>query len=218
MKQTSVEMKKQYKKMDINKIEVRWRPHHWCHARHTLTGMPPARVLVWARQDVRDDLEDLMEQANEIQEVMSRSYGLPDGLDEDDLEAGACGGPRRRVGPACPDKKRQWPPVDALRCAELAALGDDLGVQEAAPSYLDDTPSVPTTVPTLSSTSGGVKAVCDAMPRASDRRLRLWMPTARPRHMDAGSGRIAGAATAGSGRAAVVQLISSLSCVLSESV
>ena len=33
-------------------------------------------------------MEDLMEQANEIQEVMSRSYGVPYEFDEDDLEAG----------------------------------------------------------------------------------------------------------------------------------
>ena len=34
-------------------------------------------------------MEDLMEQANEIQESMGRSYGVPDELDEADLEAGA---------------------------------------------------------------------------------------------------------------------------------
>ena len=33
-------------------------------------------------------MEDLIEQANEIQEVMSRTYGVPDELDEADLEAG----------------------------------------------------------------------------------------------------------------------------------
>lgn len=33
-------------------------------------------------------MEDLLEQANDIQETMARSYGLPDGIDEDDLEAG----------------------------------------------------------------------------------------------------------------------------------
>ena len=34
------------------------------------------------------EMEDLMEQANEIQESMGRSYGVPDELDEADLEAG----------------------------------------------------------------------------------------------------------------------------------
>ena len=33
-------------------------------------------------------MEDLLEQSNEIQEVMGRSYGVPDDLDEDDLQAG----------------------------------------------------------------------------------------------------------------------------------
>jgi charged multivesicular body protein 5 len=33
-------------------------------------------------------MEDLMEQANEIQETLGRSYGLPEDIDEADLEAG----------------------------------------------------------------------------------------------------------------------------------
>lgn len=39
-------------------------------------------------EDIQDEMEDLLEQANEIQEVMGRSYGVPDDLDEDDLQAG----------------------------------------------------------------------------------------------------------------------------------
>lgn len=38
-------------------------------------------------ENIRDELEDLMEDANEINEVMSRSYGVPDYLDEADLDA-----------------------------------------------------------------------------------------------------------------------------------
>ncbi len=34
------------------------------------------------------DMEDLLEQANEIQETLGRSYAVPDELDEADLEAG----------------------------------------------------------------------------------------------------------------------------------
>lgn len=34
-------------------------------------------------------MEDLLEQANEIQESLGRSYAVPDELDEADLEAGA---------------------------------------------------------------------------------------------------------------------------------
>ena len=38
-------------------------------------------------QDLQDQLEDMMEDASEVQEALSRSYGTPD-IDEDDLEAG----------------------------------------------------------------------------------------------------------------------------------
>jgi hypothetical protein len=33
-------------------------------------------------------MEDLIEQANEIQESLGRSYGVPDEIDEDELQAG----------------------------------------------------------------------------------------------------------------------------------
>jgi charged multivesicular body protein 5 len=35
-------------------------------------------------------MEDLIEQANEIQESLGRSYGVPDEVDEADLQAGEC--------------------------------------------------------------------------------------------------------------------------------
>lgn len=35
------------------------------------------------------EMEDLIEQANEVQESMSRTYGVPDEVDEADLEAGS---------------------------------------------------------------------------------------------------------------------------------
>merc|ERR1711944_372164 len=57
MKAGAKEMKKEFKKMDIGKVE-----------------------------DIQDELEDMMEEANEIQEVLGRSYGVPE-IDEDDLEA-----------------------------------------------------------------------------------------------------------------------------------
>merc|ERR1711950_19588 len=37
-------------------------------------------------EDMQDELADMLEDANEVQEVMGRSYGVPD-IDEDDLEA-----------------------------------------------------------------------------------------------------------------------------------
>merc|ERR1711976_806577 len=57
MKVGMKEMKKEYKKLNITKIE-----------------------------NMQDELEDMMEDANEIQDVMGRSYGMPE-IDEDDLEA-----------------------------------------------------------------------------------------------------------------------------------
>jgi len=34
------------------------------------------------------DMQELLEQANEVQEMLGRSYAVPDELDEADLEAG----------------------------------------------------------------------------------------------------------------------------------
>lgn len=80
MQSANKEMKKQYGKLDINKIE-----------------------------SIHYDMEDLMEQANEVQESMSRTYGVPEEVDEADLEA------------------------------ELEALGDDLGMEaDEMPSYLQE--------------------------------------------------------------------------------
>ncbi|KAJ3154207.1 hypothetical protein HDU86_004751 [Geranomyces michiganensis] len=79
MQLANKELKGQYKKINLDKIEK-----------------------------IQDEMEDLLEQANELQETMGRSYGLPDGIDEDDLEA------------------------------ELDALGDELMEDEAEPSYLQE--------------------------------------------------------------------------------
>jgi len=49
-------------------------------------------------QDLQDQLEDMMEDANDIQEAMSRSYGTPD-IDEDDLEAGERNPPASTICP-----------------------------------------------------------------------------------------------------------------------
>ncbi|KAJ3311790.1 hypothetical protein HDV04_003802 [Boothiomyces sp. JEL0838] len=82
------ELKKQYKNINLDKIEK-----------------------------VQDEMEDLLEQANDVQEALSRTYGVPDDIDEADLEA------------------------------ELDALGDELLLEESEPSYLQEpeftAPSVP---------------------------------------------------------------------------
>ncbi|KAG2179637.1 hypothetical protein INT44_006485 [Umbelopsis vinacea] len=86
MQSANKEMKKQYKNVNLDKLDR-----------------------------LQDEMEDLMEQANEVQESLGRSYNLPDDVDEADLEA------------------------------ELDALGDDLNFEEEdVPSYLQDNVEVPT--------------------------------------------------------------------------
>ncbi|WVO15394.1 hypothetical protein L204_103052 [Cryptococcus depauperatus] len=58
MRIANKEMKRQYKGIDIDRIE-----------------------------SIHYDMEDLIEQANEIQESLGRSYGVPDEVDEADLQA-----------------------------------------------------------------------------------------------------------------------------------
>jgi len=90
MKTTTKELKKQYGKVDIDKIEK-----------------------------LQDEMADLMDIGNEIQESISRSYDLPEEVDEAELDA------------------------------ELEALGEDIGFEEglgemgAEPSYLQDVASTP---------------------------------------------------------------------------
>lgn len=37
---------------------------------------------------MQDDMEDMLDDVNEIQESLGRQYGVPDNIDEADLEAG----------------------------------------------------------------------------------------------------------------------------------
>ena len=46
------------------------------------------RVVDSSVQKIHYDMEDMLEQANEIQESLGRSYAVPDEIDEADLEAG----------------------------------------------------------------------------------------------------------------------------------
>lgn len=39
-------------------------------------------------QDLQDDMADMFEIANEVQDTLGRSYGMPDDIDEADLDAG----------------------------------------------------------------------------------------------------------------------------------
>ena len=44
------------------------------------------KVNIEQIEDLQDDLADMLEDANEVQEVLGKAYGVPD-LDEDELEA-----------------------------------------------------------------------------------------------------------------------------------
>lgn len=82
-------------------------------------------------QNMHYDMEELIEQANEIQESLGRSYAVPDEIDEADLEAGTiCIAffSSRRVS-------------NGKIVAELDAL--QLEEEEEGPSYLADLNKVP---------------------------------------------------------------------------
>lgn len=79
MKIANKEMKKQYKGIDIDKIEV------------SVHGRACGSCITADVQSIHYDMEDLIEQANEIQESLGRSYGVPDEVDEADLQAGTFG-------------------------------------------------------------------------------------------------------------------------------
>ena len=83
---------------------------------------------------MQDELEDMLEQANEVQEALGRSYGTPD-VDEDDLEAGL--------------SSVKWETlIYWLLISELEALGDELAL-DTDTSYLEEVsaPKVPTREP-----------------------------------------------------------------------
>ena len=90
-------------------------------------------------------MEDLMEQANEVQEALGRTYGLPEDVDEADLEA------------------------------ELDALGDEVMFEDEVPTYLQepdiaapptylDEPSVPSTQPAQQLDEFGLPIAEEAKP------------------------------------------------------
>lgn len=63
---------------------------------------------------MQEEMEDIMDQANEIQETLGRSYGVPEDIDEDELEA------------------------------ELDALGDELYEEEEPSYLEDESLDLPT--------------------------------------------------------------------------
>lgn len=89
MKLANKEMRKQYGNIDIDKIEI-----------------------------MHYDMEELLEQANEIQESLGRSYAVPDEIDEADLEA----------------------ELDALQLEEEEEGPSYLSDLNKVPDFVDETP------------------------------------------------------------------------------
>ncbi|KAJ1728322.1 Vacuolar protein-sorting-associated protein 60 [Coemansia biformis] len=115
MQDANKAMKKQYKDVDVDRI-----------------------------YDMQDEMAELLEQANEVQELMGRSYNMPEDLDERDLEA------------------------------ELDALGEDLDFAEEEPSYLSDAaPAMPELLPEAPDGSLNQPAGAVAGPARSEPALRL---------------------------------------------
>lgn len=128
MRVANKEMKKQYKGIDIDKIEV------CSFYQPRISTSPSSFDLTFQRyQSIHYDMEDLIEQANDIQESLGRSYGVPDEVDETDLQAG----------------EFLFFGYDVLKPTEnhveLDALGlDDEPIGEnETPSYLQDAQSLP---------------------------------------------------------------------------
>ena len=102
-------------------------------------------------QDLQDRMEDMLELADEVQETLGRAYGLPDDVDEDDLEAGGWSwcvweGGITSLTPSLP---------------ELDALGDELLAEDEDSSYLDavQAPDSPSGLP---GAERGENKVCGA--------------------------------------------------------
>lgn len=116
MKTGVKQMQKEFKKININEIEV-------CMVWFVMltinilslgaVGMRINSVLKIHTffQDIQDDMADMLEQSEEVQEALGRSYGTPD-IDESELEA------------------------------ELDALGDEIALDDDT-SYLDDAVRAP---------------------------------------------------------------------------
>ncbi|KAK1231836.1 Vacuolar protein-sorting-associated protein 60 [Marasmius sp. AFHP31] len=101
MRIANKEMKKQYGKIDIDKIES---THY--------------------------EMEDLLEQAAEIQESLGRSYEVPDELDEADLEAGTTPPPFLPTSPE----------LDALQLEEEEEGSSYLADLNKVPDFVDEPP------------------------------------------------------------------------------
>ncbi|KAH8329608.1 hypothetical protein KR074_000410 [Drosophila pseudoananassae] len=77
MKDGVKQMKSEYKKINIDQIEV---------SQIKVYIVSTNKKLNFNLQDIHDDMADMLEQADEVQEVLGRTYGMPE-VDDDDLQA-----------------------------------------------------------------------------------------------------------------------------------
>ena len=70
MKEAATQLKVEFKQMDLDEIEV-------LDLNRLFSGESLSRYVAvcCGGQDLHDDMSDLMEQNEEIQEIMGRSYG-----------------------------------------------------------------------------------------------------------------------------------------------
>lgn len=88
-----------------------------------------AKINIDHVEDTMDEMEEMMYEMDEIQQVMGRSYGVGEDIDESELEAELMG------------LEEDW----ALD-EEIPAAAEEVG-EEGLPSYLAQTPAVPTSTP-----------------------------------------------------------------------
>ncbi|KIK67818.1 hypothetical protein GYMLUDRAFT_81344 [Collybiopsis luxurians FD-317 M1] len=102
------EIKKQYGKINIDKIE-----------------------------DIHDEMEEMLERANEIQESLGRSYAVPDELDEADLEAGQLSNLFRTISGS---PQFLMTELDALQFEEEEEGASYLTDLNKVPDFIDEPP------------------------------------------------------------------------------
>lgn len=96
MKDAGKQMRREYKKLDISSIE-----------------------------NAQDEMTDMMQDAAEIQEIMSRAYGLPEDVDEADLEAEL-------------EALEAWDPSMNIDTTSEPSYLDDTGILPVSPTATTD--------------------------------------------------------------------------------
>ncbi len=91
---------------------------------------------------MQDEMTDLLEQANDIQESMSRSYTVPDEIDEAELEAGMSNFDATVVdrGLSSINHNLHIPELEALSMQQDEEPGYLDEVTTALPDFIDEAP------------------------------------------------------------------------------